>query len=70
MCQPLYFIRSMQAHFPFVQKAIARIADNGPNIPEWNLVDFADPDAIHRISTPDVGQFKAAVQKLAIRGEY
>ena len=65
---PAYFIRSMSAHFPFVQRTISRIADGGPNIPLWNLIDFADPDAIHRISTPDVGQFKAAVQNLRIRG--
>ena len=64
----VHFIRSMRKHFPFVQRTISRIADGGPNIPQWNLIDFADPDAIHRISTPDVGQFKAAVQNLRIRG--
>ena len=60
----------MTAHFPFVKKTFEKIADSGPNIPLWNLVDFADPDAIHRISTADVNQFKTAVQALAIRGMY
>ena len=66
----VHFIRSMRKHFPFVQRTISKIADGGPNIPQWNLIDFADPDAIHRISTPDVGQFKAAVQNLRIRGMF
>merc|ERR1712179_209721 len=60
---------SMTAHFPFVKKTFEKIADSGPNIPLWNLVDFADPDAIHRISTADVNQFKTAVQALAIRDD-
>ena len=53
-----------------MKKTFEKIADSGPNIPLWNLVDFADPDAIHRISTADVNQFKTAVQALAIRSMY
>ena len=60
----------MRSHFPFVKRTVEKIADGGPNIPLWNLVDFGDPDAIHRISTADVNQFKTAVQALAIRSMY
>ena len=60
----------MYLHFPFVKRTLEKIADSGSNIPLWNLVDFGDPDAIHRISTADVNQFKTAVQALAIRGMY
>ena len=63
----------MAAHFPFVKKAVEKIADGGPNIPEWNLVDFGDKDAIHQKSTTDVNEFKTAIQALSIvanRGMY
>ena len=60
----------MSVHFRFVKRAVEKIADGGPNIPLWNLVDFGDPHAIHRISTPDVNQFKTAIQALAIRRMY
>ena len=60
----------MTDHFPFVKKAVEKIADGGPNIPQWNLVDFGDKDAIHQKSTTDVNEFKTAIQALAIRGMY
>ena len=60
----------MAAHFPFVKKAVEKIADGGPNIPQWNLVDFGDKDAIHQKSTTDVNEFKTAIQALAIRRMY
>ena len=60
----------MSAHFPFVKRTVEKIAEGGPNIPHWNLIDFGDKDAIHRISTSDVNQFKTAIQALAIRGMY
>ena len=60
----------MSVHFPFVKRAVEKIADGGPNIPLWNLVDFGDRDAIHRISTPDLNKFKRAVQALATRNPW
>ena len=60
----------MTDHFPFVKKAVEKIADGGPNIPLWNLVDFGDKDAIHQKSTTDVNEFKTAIKALRIRGMY
>ena len=60
----------MSRHFPFVKRTVEKIADGGPNIPLWNLVEFGDRDAIHRISTPNVNRFKTAVQALRVRGMY
>ena len=60
----------MRSHFPFVKRTVEKIADGGPNIPLWNLVDFGDKDAIHQKSTTDVNEFKTAIQALAIRGMY
>ena len=59
----------MSLAFPLVKRTVQKIADGGPNIPLWNLIDF-DDQVIHRISTPDVNQFKTAVEALFIRGMY
>ena len=50
-----------------MKRTVEKIADGGPNIPLWNLIDFGDKDAIHRISTSDVNKFKTTIRALAIR---
>ena len=57
----------MRSHFPFVKRTVEKIADGGPNIPLWNLVDFGDKNAIHRTSTSNLNHFKRAVQALKTR---
>ena len=59
----------MSRAFPLVKRTVQKIADGGPNIPLWNLISFFG-EVIHRISTPDVNQFKANVQALAIHGMF
>ena len=57
----------MRSHFPFVKRTVEKIADGGPNIPLWNLVDFGDKNAIHRTRTSHLSHFKNAIKALKTR---